>query len=84
MRAIKYRELKQMYDLSGPDKTVRHLQEALEQGHLQPEDFSIRELAEATLSSERVRQMDPEAAAPLCWRPARPWTRPHFRISPGK
>ncbi len=59
MRAIKYRELKQMYDLSGPDKTVRHLQEALEQGHLQPEDFSIRELAEATLSSERVRQMDP-------------------------
>ncbi len=59
MRAIKYRELKQMYDLSGPDKTVRHLQEALEQGHLQPEDFSIRELAEATLTSERVRQMDP-------------------------
>jgi len=59
VRAIKYRELKQMYDLSGPEKTVRHLQEALEQGHLQPEDFSIRELAEATLSSERVRQMDP-------------------------
>lgn len=59
MRAIKYRELKQMYDLSGPDKTVRNLQEALEQGHLQPEDFSIRELAEAMLSSERVRQMDP-------------------------
>jgi hypothetical protein len=59
VRAIKYRELKQMYDLSGPDKTVRHLQEALEQGHLQPEDFSIRELAEATLSGERVRQMDP-------------------------
>jgi hypothetical protein len=48
-----------MYDLSGPDKTVRNLQEALEQGHLQPEDFSIRELAEAMLSSERVRQMDP-------------------------
>jgi len=59
VRAIKYRELKQMYDLSGPEKTVRHLQEALEQGHLRPEDFSIRELAEATLSSERVRQMDP-------------------------
>jgi hypothetical protein len=59
VRAIKYRELKQMYDLSGPEKTVRHLQEALEQGHLRPEDFSIRELAEATLSCERVRQMDP-------------------------
>ena len=59
MRAIKYRELKRMYDLSGAEKTVQHLQEALEQGHLQPEDFSIREIAEATLSSERVRQLDP-------------------------
>src|SRR3989304_2392417 len=48
-----------MYDLSGAEKTVQHLQEALEQGHLQPEDFSIREIAEATLSSERVRQLDP-------------------------
>ena len=26
---------------------------------MKPEDFSIRELAEATLSAERVRQMDP-------------------------
>ena len=59
MRAIKYRELKQMYAAQGAEKTVRHLQEALEQGHLKPEDFSIRELAEATLSPERVRQMDP-------------------------
>jgi hypothetical protein len=65
VRAIKYRELKQMYDLSGPDKTVRHLQEALEQGHLQPEDFSIRELAEAMLSTERVRQMDPRNGGTL-------------------
>jgi hypothetical protein len=59
VRAIKYRELKQMYAAQGAEKTVRHLQEALEQGHLKPEDFSIRELAEATLSPERVRQMDP-------------------------
>ena len=59
MRAIKYRELKRMYDLSGPEKTVRHLQEALETGDLKSEDFSIRELAEVTLSPERVRQMDP-------------------------
>ena len=59
MRAIKYRELKRMYDLSGPEKTVRHLREALEAGDLKPEDFSIRELAEVTLSAERVRQMDP-------------------------
>ena len=61
MRSINYRELKRMYDLSGPEKTVRHLQEALAQGHLKPEDFSIREVAEATLSGERVRQMDPRS-----------------------
>jgi hypothetical protein len=59
VRAIKYRELKRMYDMSGAEKTVRHLQEALEQGQLKPEDFSLREIAEATLSAERVRQMDP-------------------------
>ncbi|MGW8255909.1 MAG: phage major capsid protein [Thermoguttaceae bacterium] len=59
MRAIKYRELKRMYDLSGAEKTVRHLQEALEEGHLQAEDFSIREIADATLGAERVRQLDP-------------------------
>jgi hypothetical protein len=59
VRAIKYRELKRMYDLSGPEKTVKHLQEALTEGHLKPEDFSIRELAEATLSGERVRRMNP-------------------------
>ena len=59
MRAIKYRELKRMYDANGPEKTVKHLQEALEQGHLKAEDFSIREVAEVTLGGERVRQMDP-------------------------
>lgn len=59
MRAIKYRELKRMYELNGAEKTVQHLQEALKSGDLKPEDFSIRELAEATLSPERVRQMDP-------------------------
>ena len=59
MRAIKYRELKRMYDANGPEKTVRHLQEALQAGELKPEDFSIRELAEVSLGAERVRQMDP-------------------------
>lgn len=59
MRAIKYRELKRMYDANGPEKTVKHLGEALKQGHLKPEDFSIRELAEVTLGDGRVRQMDP-------------------------
>jgi hypothetical protein len=59
VRAIKYRELKRMYDANGPEKTVRHLQEALQAGELKPEDFSIRELAEVSLGAERVRQMDP-------------------------
>jgi len=59
VRAIKYRELKQMYDKAGPQQTVRHLQEALDQGHLKAEDFSIREIAEVTLGDSRVRQMDP-------------------------
>ena len=37
------------------------MQEALRSGDLKPEDFSIRELAEATLSAERVRRMDPRS-----------------------
>jgi len=61
VRAIKYRELKRMYELSGPDKTVRHLSEALEQGHLKSEDFSLRELAEATAGVEWVRRLDPRS-----------------------
>ena len=59
MRAIKYRELKRMYDANGPEKTVRHLQEALQAGDLKADDFSIRELAEVSLGAERVQQMDP-------------------------
>ena len=42
MRAIKYRELKRMYDADGPQKTVRHLSEALAEGHLKAEDFFER------------------------------------------
>jgi hypothetical protein len=59
VRAIKYRELRRMYESNGAEKTVRHLREALQQGQLQPEDFSIREVAEATLGHAWVRQMDP-------------------------
>jgi len=61
VRAIKYRELRRMYERLGRRECVRHLTEALEQGQLKPEDFSIRELAEVTLGGERVRQMDPRA-----------------------
>jgi len=61
VRAIKYRELKHMYDAQGAEKTVRHLDEALRQGHLKAEDFSLRELAEVALGPARVRQMDPRS-----------------------
>jgi hypothetical protein len=59
VRAIKYRELKRMYDKTGPQQTVKHLQEALRKGDLKAEDFSIREIAEVTLGDARVREMDP-------------------------
>ena len=51
---LKYRELKRRYDLDGADQTVTHLSEALREGHLKPEDFSIRDLAEA-LGARRPR-----------------------------
>ena len=63
MRAIKYRELRRMYEANGPEQTVRHLGEALQEGDLKPEDFSLRELAEATVGGERVRQMDPRSGS---------------------
>lgn len=59
MRAIKYRELKRMYEVCGPERTAEHLREALTQGQLKPQDFSLRELAEATAGPEWVKQLDP-------------------------
>ena len=59
MRAIKYRELKRMYELCGPERAVQHLREAMQEGQLKAEDFSIRELAEATVGPAWVKQMDP-------------------------
>jgi hypothetical protein len=58
---LKYRELKRRYELDGADTTVSHLSEALQEGHLKPEDFSIRDLAEALVpdGSEWVRMLDP-------------------------
>jgi hypothetical protein len=65
MRAIKYRELRRMYERLGRVECVRRLGEALGEGHLKPEDFSLRELAEATLGDERVRRLDPRAGEPV-------------------
>jgi hypothetical protein len=61
---LKYRELKRRYDLDGADQTVTHLSEALREGHLKPEDFSIRDLAEALVPDGRewVRLLDPRSA----------------------
>ena len=60
---LNYRELKRRYELDGADKTVAHLSEALEEKHLAPEDFSIRDLAEALIPDGRqwVRMLDPRS-----------------------
>ena len=61
MATIRYRELRRQYELDGPEKTVAHLSEALDQGHLKAEDFSLRDLAEGLIPDghEWVRGLDP-------------------------
>jgi hypothetical protein len=61
---LKYRELKRRYDLDGAEQTASHLSEALREGHLKPEEFSIRDLAEALVPDGRewVRMLDPRSA----------------------
>jgi hypothetical protein len=61
--SLNYRELKRRYDLDGADQTVRHLCEALTNRDLAPEDFSIRDLAEALVPDGRqwVRMLDPRS-----------------------
>jgi hypothetical protein len=63
--SLKYRELKRRYELDGAEQTVTHLSEALREGHLKPEDFSIRDLAEALVPDGRewVRLLDPRSAS---------------------
>lgn len=64
MSSIHYRQLRRRYELDGPRATVRHLHEALEQGHLRPEDFSLRDLAESLVPQghDWVRALDPRSA----------------------
>lgn len=61
---LKYRERKRRYELDGAEQTVTHLSEALREGHLRPEDFSVRDLAEALVPDglEWVRMLDPRSA----------------------
>ncbi|MCS7237906.1 MAG: hypothetical protein NZ899_06505 [Thermoguttaceae bacterium] len=63
MATICYRELRRRFELDGAQATVRHLREALRAGHLRPEDFSLRELAEALIPDGRqwVGHLDPRA-----------------------
>jgi len=64
MPTIKYRELRRRYELDGAQKTVEHLSEALSQGHLRPEDFSLRDLAEGLIPDghQWIRMLDPRNA----------------------
>lgn len=61
--SLNYRELKRRYELDGADRTVEHLSESLREGHLQAEDFSIRDLAESLVPEGRqwVRMLDPRS-----------------------
>jgi hypothetical protein len=62
---IKYRDLKRQYELMGPHNTVQHLAEALRERRVRPEDFSLRDLAEALVPDGRewVRTLDPRSAS---------------------
>lgn len=59
MRAIKYRELKQLHESLGAKKFTRHLSDSLKSGELKAEDFSIRELAEAEFGHEFIGLCNP-------------------------
>ncbi len=62
---MKYRELRRQYELEGPQRTVVAVREALKEGKVRPDDFSLRDLAEALVPDGRewVRALDPRSAA---------------------
>jgi hypothetical protein len=59
MRAIKYRELKQLFEVKGIREATEHLTDALEEKHLKPEDFDFAELAESLFGREFNRMCKP-------------------------
>ncbi len=61
MKTINYRELRKRFELDGAAKTVEHFSEALENGDLKADDFSIRDLAEGLVpdGSRWLRELDP-------------------------
>jgi hypothetical protein len=52
-------------ELDGPRRTQEHLREALAGGHLRPEDFSLRDLAEQFCGPDWVRALDPRGGSQL-------------------
>lgn len=63
MTNISYRELKRRFSLDGAQKTANHLKEAIREGHLLPEDFSLRDLAETLIEDgdQWVRSLAPNS-----------------------
>ena len=59
-RCIDYAELKRQVETVGRAGAVAMLEQALEQKHLQPTDFSVRELAEAFMGREWVDNLHPK------------------------
>ena len=61
MKMINYRELRRRFELDGAAKTVEHLSEALDNGELKADDFSIRDLAEGLVpdGGQWLRELDP-------------------------
>jgi hypothetical protein len=59
MPLVKAHELRRRYELDGAGSTYQHLREALQEGHLRPEDFSLRDLAEQFCGRLWVRALDP-------------------------
>lgn len=62
MPAIKASELRRMTESKGPKWVDKHIREALHEGQLRPEDFSIKELAEELVPDGRewVRSLGPQ------------------------
>ena len=56
-RLIEGRDIKRMCELKGSDETLRHLSEALDKALVKPDDFSIRDLAEAFMGVEWLNNL---------------------------
>lgn len=59
---IKAKELKRRIELDGAQACYEHVTGSLEEGHLKPDDFSLRDLAENLVENGRewVRAMNPQ------------------------